>query len=62
MKASWKKVHQHWWLMLGLVVVIGLLNLAGVCACCVGVLFTAPISTAATMYAYETIFGESQTR
>ena len=62
MKASWKKVHQHWWLMLGLVVVVGLLNIAGVCACCVGVLFTVPIGTAALMYAYETIFGESQTR
>jgi hypothetical protein len=61
MKASWKKVHQHWWLLLGFVVVIGLLNIAGVCACCVGALFTAPISIAATMFAYETIFGESQT-
>jgi uncharacterized membrane protein len=62
MKASWKKVHQHWWLLLGLIVVVGLLNIAGVCACCVGVLFTVPIGTAALMYAYETIFGESQTR
>jgi membrane-anchored glycerophosphoryl diester phosphodiesterase (GDPDase) len=62
MKASWKKVHQHWWLLLGFVVVVGLLNIAGVCACCVGVLFTAPIGIAATMFAYETIFGESQTR
>jgi len=62
MQASWKKVHQHWWLVLGLVVVIGLLNLAGVCACCVGVLFTIPVGIAAMMFAYETIFGESQTR
>ncbi|HTA95609.1 MAG TPA: glycerophosphoryl diester phosphodiesterase membrane domain-containing protein [Verrucomicrobiae bacterium] len=62
MMASWKKAHQHWWLLLGLLVVIGLLNLAGVCACCVGLLFAAPIGIAATMYAYETIFGESQTR
>jgi membrane-anchored glycerophosphoryl diester phosphodiesterase (GDPDase) len=62
MKASWKKVHQHWWHLLGLVVVIGLLNLAGVCACCVGALFTVPIGIAAMMYAYETIFGESQAR
>ena len=61
MKASWKKVHQHWWLLLGLIVVVGLLNIAGVCVCCVGVLFTAPIGTAALMFAYETIFGESQT-
>jgi hypothetical protein len=60
MKASWKKVHQHWWHVFGFVVVIGLLNLAGVCACCFGVLFTAPISIAATMYAYETIFSPPQ--
>jgi Membrane domain of glycerophosphoryl diester phosphodiesterase/GYF domain 2 len=62
MKASWKKAHQHWWLLLGLTVVVGLLNLAGACACCVGALFTLPIGTAAMMFAYETIFGESQTR
>jgi uncharacterized membrane protein len=62
MKTSWKKVHQHWWLVFGFVVVVGLLNLAGVCACGVGVLFTLPIGIAATMFAYETIFGESQTR
>jgi hypothetical protein len=62
MQASWKKVHQHWWQLLGFTVVIGLLNLAGFCACCIGLLFTVPIGIAATMYAYETIFGESQTR
>ena len=62
MKASWKKVHQHWWQLLGFTIVIGLLNLAGVCACCIGVFFTIPIGTAAMMFAYETIFGESQTR
>src|SRR5579862_2866578 len=60
MKASWKKVHQHWWHVFGFVVVIGLLNLAGVCACCLGALFTAPISLAATVYAYETIFSPPQ--
>ena len=62
MKASWKKVHKHWWLLLGFTVVVGLLNLAGACACCIGLLFTVPIGIAATMFAYEIIFGESQTR
>ena len=62
MMASWKKVHQHWWLLLGFTVVIGLLNLAGVCACCVGVLFTAPVGVAAMLYAYETILSRAQTR
>jgi hypothetical protein len=62
MKASWKKVHRHWWQLFGFTIVIGLLNLAGFCACCIGLLFTVPIGIAATMYAYETIFGESQNR
>jgi uncharacterized membrane protein len=62
MKASWKRVHKHWWPVFGLVVVIGLLNIAGLFACCVGLIFTVPVGFAALMYAYETIFGESQTR
>lgn len=58
MKLSWKKVNQHWWQVFGLIVLIGLLNLAGICACCVGLLFTIPVGFAALMSAYETIFGE----
>ena len=57
MKASWKKVNQHWWQVFGLVVLIDLLNLAGLCLCCVGLIVTVPIGLAALMYAYETIFG-----
>jgi uncharacterized membrane protein len=62
MKASWKMVNKHWWLVFGLVVVIDLLNVAGVCACCVGLLFSMPLGFAALMIAYETIFGRAQTR
>jgi len=61
MKASWKMVHKHWWQVFGLNVVVGLINIAGLFACCVGVLFTVPMTTTALMYAYETIFGRSQT-
>jgi hypothetical protein len=61
MKASWKMVHKHWFLVFGLTVVVGLINVAGVCACCIGVLFTMPMTTAAMMYAYETIFSRPQT-
>lgn len=60
MKASWKMVHKHWWHVFGLVVVTGLLNVAGFFACCVGLLFTAPVGIAALMFAYETIFSEEQ--
>ena len=56
MKASWKKVNQHWWQVFGLALLIDVLNLAGVCLCCVGVIVTVPIGLAALMYAYETIF------
>ncbi len=59
MKTSWKMVGKHWWQVFGLVVVIGLLNAVGVCACCVGVLFTAPVGYGALMYAYETIFASA---
>jgi hypothetical protein len=61
MKASWKMVHKHWFLVFGLIVVVGLINVAGFCACCIGLLFTMPMTTAATMYAYETIFCRPQT-
>ena len=56
MKASWKMVNKHWWQVFGLVILISLVNVAGLCACCVGLLFTIPIGFAALMIAYETIF------
>jgi uncharacterized membrane protein len=64
MQASWKMVGKHWWQVFGLLVIVGLINVAGVLVCCVGVLFTMPIGIAATMYAYETIFSAAtpQTR
>jgi uncharacterized membrane protein len=56
MKASWKMVNKHWWQVFGLAILISLVNVAGICACCVGVLFTIPIGFAALMIAYETMF------
>jgi len=61
MGTSRKMVGKHWWLVFGLTILIGLLNFAGLLACCVGALFTAPICFAAMMFAYETIFSEGQT-
>jgi uncharacterized membrane protein len=57
MKTSFKMVNQHWWQVFGLTILAGLVSLAGVFACCIGVLFTIPIGIAATLFAYETIFG-----
>lgn len=57
MKTSWKIVHKHWFHIFGLTILIGLINLAGFCACCVGLLASFPLSVAALMFAYEDIFG-----
>jgi hypothetical protein len=57
MKTSWKMVHRHWFHIFGLLVLAGLVYMAGGLLCCIGAIFTAPISAAATMFAYETIFG-----
>jgi hypothetical protein len=61
MKTSFKRVNKHWFQVFGFTVVIALINMAGLCVCCIGVIFTAPMTIAMTIYAYETIFGESQT-
>jgi uncharacterized membrane protein len=59
MEVSRKVVTKHWWTVFGLMLVVGLLAIAGVLACCVGVFVTTPIAYAAMMYAYEDIFGEA---
>ncbi|HEY1789892.1 MAG TPA: DUF4339 domain-containing protein [Verrucomicrobiae bacterium] len=59
-KMSWRMVHKHWFTLFGLLFLIGLINIAGVCLCCIGVFFTFAFTTAACMFAYETIFGESR--
>jgi uncharacterized membrane protein len=58
MKTSWKMVHKHWWQVFGLTIVVGLVSVAGILGCCVGVLVTIPIGMGAMMIGYETIFGE----
>ena len=55
MKTSWRMVNKHWFMVFGLIALLSLLNLVGL-MCCVGVLFTLPVSLAALMIAYETIF------
>jgi uncharacterized membrane protein len=60
LKTSWKMVNKHWWLVFGLLVAVSLLNLLGLLLCCIGMLFTIPIGIAATMIAYETIFGRQE--
>ncbi len=57
MELSRKVVTHHWWTVFGLVIVAGLVAVAGVLGCLVGIFVTMPICIAALMYAYEDIFG-----
>lgn len=57
MELSRKVVTKHWWAMFGLLIVCFLVVLAGLLACCVGVIVTTAIAQAAVLYAYEDIFG-----
>jgi hypothetical protein len=56
MKTSWRQVSRHWWTVFGLSVVIGLINVAGMMLCCIGLLFSAPVGISAFMQAYDTLF------
>jgi hypothetical protein len=64
MGASWKMVRKHWWLVFVLFVIVFVLNFVGALLCCVGLLFSMPLTLGATAQAYETIFGtgSAQTR
>jgi hypothetical protein len=56
MRLSLRTITQHWWKFFGFLLVLGLLNLAGLLACFFGVFVTLPVSFAALMFAYEDIF------
>jgi len=60
MRLSRKVISKHWWSFLGFLIVLALINLAGILVCCVGVFVTFPITLAALMYAYEDIFGATK--
>lgn len=53
-------VTKIWWQVLGFVLVMALVNLAGMLALCVGVFISFPVTVAATVYAYESIFNGRQ--
>ncbi len=60
MQTSWKMVRKHWWPLFGLILLVAVMNVAGVLLCCVGLLFSMPLGIAAMMYAYEAIFSPPQ--
>jgi len=55
MKASKQAVSGHKWKLLGFVLLLGLLNIAGTLALLVGLLVTIPVSMLATAHAYRTL-------
>jgi hypothetical protein len=59
MEVSRQVVHRHWWSVLGLVIVLAIVALAGFLACCVGALISVPVASAAFMYVYEDLFGQA---
>jgi len=62
MELSRKVVSKHWWQVFGLLLVSLLVMLAGVLACGVGLFVAMPIVMAATVCAYEDIFGNPAAR
>jgi hypothetical protein len=60
MELSRKVVTRQWWAFFGLVILAGMLNLAGVLLCLVGLFVTVPVSMMALMYAYEDIFSSAR--
>jgi hypothetical protein len=60
MELSRKVISKHWWMVCGLLAIFVIFNLAGILAFRIGVLFTATITLAAMMYAYEDIFGSNR--
>ena len=57
MEVSRRVVHQHWWSMFALVIVLALVALAGFLLCGVGALISIPVASAALMFVYEDLFG-----
>ena len=60
MELSRKMVNKHWFIIFAFLIVYGLLVIAGLIACCIGIFVDMPIGFAALMYAYETIFSRPQ--
>ncbi len=56
MELSRKVISNHWWQMFGFLLLCLLFNLAGTLLLCVGLFVTFPLTTIATVVAYEEIF------
>lgn len=57
MEVSRRVVHEQWWSIFALVIVLALVALAGFLVCGVGALISVPVASAALMFVYEDLFG-----
>ena len=57
MEVSRQVVQRHWWSVFGLLIVLGLIVVAGFLVCLVGAVVAIPVATASLMYVYEDLFG-----
>ena len=58
MRLSRQIVRKHWWATFGFVLVAGLIGVAGIVACFVGIIFTMPITVGMIMYLYKRNFDD----
>jgi hypothetical protein len=58
LRLSCKTVHRQWFPAFGLLIIIGLIMAAGILACCVGVIFAAPLAYLIWAQAYRQLFGD----
>jgi uncharacterized membrane protein len=61
MKLSWRVAHQQFLPLLGLLLLCGLVYLAGLLALCVGLIVALPVCVASLAFAYEDLFGDAPT-
>lgn len=54
---SRKIITKQWWMFFGFVIVMGLINLAGLLMCGIGIIFTAPLTMCMQFCAFEDIVG-----
>lgn len=57
MELSRKIITKNWWPFLGFLFVLGLINLGGILACGIGIIFTIPATMCMTYCAFEDIVG-----
>jgi uncharacterized membrane protein len=60
METSRRVVNKHWFMVFGLLIVVGLINIVGVLLCCVGLFLSFPLGVAAFLHAYETLFSSRE--